>query len=106
VEIKKIDVLWPVSQEVLDDAADVKAAYRQWMNATPGERQAMLQASKDRRRAERQGATPAVLTMGRILDRFNVSRAFAQHLVQPYCTCEFNDGWELCSHAYDLGLRP
>lgn len=61
-----------------------------------------LERAEQRRKAE-----VVTLTVERLCDRFYVSEAFAQHLVQPYCTCAQEDGsWFLCGHADDEGVRP
>lgn len=64
--------------------------------------------AKARRLAERQAAAEIPLEMGRLLERLNMSEAFAAHLLQPYCTCDEDcdgRGWDRCEHARDLGLE-
>jgi hypothetical protein len=61
----------------------------------------------ERRAAERAAATPVPLTVDALLDKLRWSREYAEHVVQPYCDCwESYHGWEMCTHADDLGVRP
>lgn len=60
------------------------------------------------RAAERAAAETQPLTLDGLLDALGMNPAFAEHLVQPYCTCEeetYDSGWYRCPHAEDLGLE-
>lgn len=105
-----------VAQEIV--AAQQRSAQRRQRTAAVLERYERLRAAaherreaeaKARRLAERQAAAEAPLEMDALLARLNMSRAFAAHLLQPYCTCEeesYDRGWDRCQHARDLGLEP
>lgn len=84
------------------------------LNATPEERAAWAREA-DRREAEaaqlraeeRATTASAPLTLDALLVKMGWSREYAEHLVQPYCTCGDDiDGWSYCEHARDLGLAP
>ena len=76
------------------------------MRSTPQERAARAARAMQTRAAERIAAARAPLTMDALLDKLGFDRAYAEHLVQPYCYCsDSRDGWDYCQHAYDEGLR-
>lgn len=107
MEIKTLGVVVPVSQELLDDAAALRADWERWQQATPEQRQQWKREARERRAAERAQHPPVPLTLDALLDTLGYTREYATHLVQPYCSCgDSADGWDLCPHADDLGLRP
>lgn len=59
-------------------------------------------------RAELRAETPRVeLTLDAVIDKLGWSREYAEHFVQPYCTCDDTyDGWIYCEHARDEGVHP
>jgi len=64
-------------------------------------------ADAAQRRTDERAATPfeVELTMDSLLTKLGFSHPYAEHLVQPYCTCgDTADGWDICAHARDLGL--
>lgn len=49
----------------------------------------------------------AELTLDAVLEKLGWSREYAEHFVQPYCTChDTYDGWIYCEHARDEGVHP
>lgn len=97
----------PVTTEQLDLGQALKISFSRWMNATPQERAAWATEAEQRRAEERAAAEPVPLTLDALLDKMGWPRAYAEHLVQPYCECGDDiDGWSYCEHARDLGLAP
>lgn len=97
----------PMSAEALADAAATTEAYHRFMNATDAEREQWAREAADRRAAERAAARRLPLTLDALIDDLNWTQEYAEHFVQPYCTCgDSRDGWDYCQHARDLGLTP
>lgn len=45
------------------------------------------------------------MTTQRLVEKLGWSDAYAEHFVQPYCTCDdTDDGWDYCAHAVDEGV--
>lgn len=113
--VKYGNTAW-MSAEALrqDPLPDLVAHLDRALNATPEERAQMRRAAADREarelwtRIEQRNAAEAVpLTLDALLAKMGWERAYAEHLVQPYCGCgEDIDGWSYCDHARDLGLAP
>lgn len=94
-----------VSDEDLATARETANAVTRWMNATPQERASWAAKAKQRRTEERAASAHVPLTPEALLEKMGWSRAYAEHLVQPYCDCfAGRDGWEYCEHARDLGM--
>lgn len=107
MEVRKHAAMIVVSDEVLADAQETANAYQRWMAATPEQREQWAREAAERRATERASSAPVALTLDALLDKLNFSREYAEHLVQPYCTCwDGPDGWDYCEHAQDLGLVP
>lgn len=107
MEVHKLTAVVPMSAEAYADAQDLAAGYQRYMDATPEQRAEWAREAEERRRAERAAATPVALTLDALLEKLYWSREYAEHLVQPYCTCgDSMDGWDYCQHARDLGLTP
>lgn len=107
VQAQKLAHLIVISDEQAAEGASLAAAFRDYLNATPEQRAAWAQEAAAQRATERAEATPVPLTLDTVLDKLGWSREYAAHFVQPYCTCgDSYDGWDLCVHAQDLGLRP
>jgi len=78
---------------------------RQWFGASADVRQAWYLAAAQNRTVERDTAPKVTLTLDSLLDKLGFGRDYAEHLVQPYCTCgDSADGWSTCAHVRDLGL--
>lgn len=98
-------------------AARLRSARRRERQKTVLKRyERLLKAARERREAEerarrlseRQAAVFEHLSLEPLLARLGMSRAFALHLLQPYCRCEQDNlegGWMRCEHARDLGLE-
>lgn len=107
MHVEKISYPVLVSEEVLADAESMRRAYEAWEQATPAEREQQRQDAATRRAAERAAAPPAALTVDALLDKLGWTREYAQHVVQPYCTCSDGyDGWDRCQHARDEEVGP
>ena len=92
-----------LSDELLADH-DTTALSR-WFAASDDERRALAQAAAQRRTDERSATPEVTLTLDSLLAKLGFSHDYAEHLVQPYCTCgDSADGWSPCAHARDLGL--
>lgn len=68
-----------------------------------------MQAAARERQAERteqrRASKVVAVTAQSLVDKLGWSDAYAEHFVQPYCTCEETaDGWDYCAHATDEGL--
>jgi hypothetical protein len=102
----KVGAFIPVSGELLRQADETHRVFTRWQQMTPEERARQLEEAAAARAAER-AATPRVaLAFDTLLDKLGWSREYAEHLVQPYCTCgEGYDGWEFCQHAHDEGIE-
>lgn len=97
----------PVSDEMLASADEMRRTFRRWMSATPEERERWADEARAERVRERAAADLVSLTVDALLGKLGFSRAYAEHLVQPYCYCgDSADGWDRCAHARDLGLGP
>lgn len=103
----------PLSEEVLADSADLGDAVQRLLMAPPATREEIEEARRQRREERavqrhearmrgEQSLTPQVL-----LNKLGWGLKYAQHYVQPYCTCEVapDSGWERCEHAIDLGIE-
>lgn len=67
--------------------------------------QQIAAASAAHRLAVRAAAPRVPLTVGGLLAKLGLPRGLAEHLMYPYCTCQWQDGAVFrCAHAYDLGL--
>lgn len=107
MEVHKYATVIPVSAEALVDVAGMARAYDRFMNATDAEREQWAREAAERRAAERTATTPVTLSLDALLDKLDWSDEYAEHLVQPYCTCgDSSDGWDYCQHARDEGLVP
>ena len=107
MEVQKHHAHLLVSDEALADMAGMADAFARFMRASPEERAAWAREAAEQRAAERAAAVPVPLNLGALLQRMGWSREYAEHLVQPYCDCgPDGDGWNVCSHAGDLGLTP
>lgn len=96
-----------VSDELLAEAADSGDAINRWMTATPEQRAQWARHAQQQRSREREQAAPVPLTLDGLLTKLGFNRQYAEHLVQPYCSCwDGLDGWDACEHARDLGLTP
>jgi hypothetical protein len=93
----------------MTETTDASAAFERWqakwtpeaVEARATETAAKRLAERERRRAE---AAPVELTLFALTEKLGFTRAYAEHLVQPYCRCEQgHDGWQYCAHANDLG---
>lgn len=105
--IEQQEVVISVSEEMLADQVGFGAAVQHFLTATPVERAALADAARERRARERAAADRRPLTLDALLDHLGFSREYAEHLVQPYCSCgDSNDGWNYCQHARDEGLAP
>lgn len=105
IEVRKVAASVPVTDEVLADAVEHRAAYDWWMTASPDERARWAREASDRRASERAAVPRVELTMAALLDKIGWSREYAEHVVQPYCSCwDGMDGWEYCQHARDEDL--
>jgi hypothetical protein len=104
--IHKMAYVVPVSNEILTEAKDTWDAYNRMMRMTPEERETAAQQAMANRAATRDRVLlPRVLTMSGLLNKLGWSEEYAEHLMQDYCTCSWgSEGWDLCQHAYDLGL--
>ncbi len=105
-EVKQWGTTLVVSDEVLAAGEESRAMVQRWFDATPEERARWTVDAKERRSAERAAAERAPLTVDALLDKLGFSRAYAEHLVQPYCGCDDSaDGWSRCAHADDEGVE-
>ncbi len=96
-----------VSAEAQAEAFDIAAAIERWRTATPEQRREWERQAERERAEERATALRVELTVDALTNRLGWSRAYAEHVVQPYCECYSGmDGWEYCQHARDLGLIP
>lgn len=65
---------------------------------------------REARRVQRENAPRAELTLESLIAALNdkyggpeFTLAYAEHLVQSYCTCENDyDGWSICDHWRDI----
>jgi hypothetical protein len=108
----KYGVPMPISAELLADSAGMSAAIHEALTApppTPEEAAARRERAARERAEDRERAVRLPLTLGLLMERMGFSTAYAEHLVQPYCTCGpggmDDGGWIECEHARDLGLR-
>ena len=102
----KIAAYVPASLEMIEDGQAMQEAMQRWLNATPEQREQWQREAAERRAREREAASPVPLTVEALADAMGWSLAYAEHLVQPYCTCGPGDGgWDYCQHARDLGLN-
>lgn len=66
-------------------------------------------AARERRAEVRRTTPPAPLTVDALLERLQLSREVAEHIVQSYCECgcwsDIDGGWWMCPHGVDLGLE-
>lgn len=107
MEVHKLTTMVPMSAEAYAEAKEAAASFQRFMNATPEQRAEWARDAQERRRAERAAATLVPLTLDALLDKLGFDSAYAEHLVQSYCTCgDGRDGWDYCQHARDLGLVP
>lgn len=103
--VVKYGFVTTMSNEAVATAAEFRAGFDRWLNATPEERAEWARLADERRVQERATAEHVPLTMGALLSKLNFTEEYATHLVQPYCECyDGMDGWEYCEHARDLGL--
>lgn len=88
----------------LDRALSATPAQRAEWAAQYEQRQREMGQERARVRAE----TPHVpLILDALIEKMGWSRAYAEHLVQPYCECGTDgaDGeWQACRHALDEGV--
>lgn len=115
MEAKKYGVVVPVSENSLSESADfgrvLAESFGRLLNATPQQRAQwaaefeVRQAERKELRARERAETETVpLTLDALTAKLGYERGYAEHLVQPYCTCEETfDGWSYCDHARDLG---
>lgn len=102
-----------VSEEVLADSADLGDAVRRLLMAPPATREEIEEARRQRReeravqRHEARTRGEVSLGVQVLLNKLGWGPKYAQHYVQPYCTCEVapDSGWERCEHAIDLGIE-
>lgn len=107
LNVGKVSTVVPMSAEAYADAMALQQAIRRWMAATPEQRAEWTREAEEQRRAERADTERVELTLDGLLDRLGWSRAYGEHLVQPYCECHDGmDGWDRCQHARDLDLGP
>jgi hypothetical protein len=101
-----------LSPELLADANGsgiAEAVLRALTAPRPTPQQAAERREREaRERAEeRERAARVPLTIDALIEAMGWSRAYAEHLVQPYCDCyPGEDGWVDCEHARDLRLTP
>jgi len=78
--------------------------YWRWMREYPARaaQQAEIQAAA--RVGERAGAQQVELTLDSLLAKLGWTRRYAEHAVQPYCSC-WHD-WSGCVHADDQEITP
>jgi hypothetical protein len=105
MDVQKSSFL-PISAEVLADAQEMRTALKMYMRSTPEQRAQQAAGAALTRVEERAAAERVPLTLDALLDRLGFDQAYAEHFVQPYCTCSDSDcGWDYCQHASDEGLR-
>lgn len=108
MDVRKAGAQVFISQELLEEAEAYEASQRRWANATPEEREQWRREVRERREAERAESEPVPLTLDALLDKQGWTRAYAEHLLQPYCYCGpgMDGGWDYCTHADDVGVVP
>lgn len=85
-------------QRALSDAT-VQFHTRVAMNVTK-------EAARRSRANIRAASARTELTLDAVLEKLGWSREYAEHFVQPYCTCDDTyDGWMYCEHARDEGVH-
>ena len=106
MDVQKSAYTVQISAELLADAHAMRDALLSYHRATPQERAARADGAALTRAEERAAAERMPLTLDALLDKLGFDRAYAEHLVQPYCCCsDTADGWDYCQHVYDEGLR-
>lgn len=104
-EVRTAAMHLPVSDEVLADAAALRAGLDWALTATPEQWAARQAEMKQARAVERAAAERKPLDLARVLEGLGWSTEYAEHFVQDYCTCSDSyDGWDFCPHARDEGV--
>lgn len=95
-----------IPADQLDQPDAFGRVMKRYNQATPSERHGWRLQRGAVRQRERDREHSISLTMDELLARLGISRALAEHIVQPYCRCEPRSvgGWLFCDHACDLGL--
>ncbi|PRX23681.1 hypothetical protein [Actinoplanes italicus] len=85
--------------------SDAVQAFERWQARWTPEAMSARAAEERAERGQVREASPlAELTLDALWEKLGFSREYAEHLVQPYCSCECgHDGWQYCQHANDLG---
>jgi hypothetical protein len=92
-----------ISNELLAQAEEDRQAHQAWLDASPEQREQWRQEATKQRTAQRAMAAVVPLTLDALLGRLHWTRAYAEHVLQPYCGChDYSDGWVWCDHAHDL----
>jgi hypothetical protein len=106
IEMHRTGHTMPISAELLDESNETRAAFVNWLKAKPEARARAAEEARVRRAEERATAERRPLALDALLEKLGFSREYAEHLMQPYCHCDHGwDGWDVCPHAYDEGLR-
>lgn len=107
INVRKLAMHLPMSDEMVADAAEIKDGLHWLFNATPEEIAARQTERQQARAAERAASQRAPLDLARLLDQLNWTAEYAEHFVQEYCTCsDTYAGWDYCQHAEDEGVVP
>jgi formiminotetrahydrofolate cyclodeaminase len=107
IQVHKHAAMIPMSREAIEEARQDAEAFYRYMNATDAEREQWAREAAERRAAERAATQRVPLSLDALLDKLGWSLEYAEHVVQPYCTCgDSSDGWDYCRHARDEGLMP
>jgi hypothetical protein len=107
LQVRRIASYQPASEEMLREGLAFGDAFRRFMSATPEQHEQWMREAAERRAAERAATQRAPLSLDALLDKLGWSQEYAEHVVQPYCTCgDGSDGWDYCQHARDEGLIP
>lgn len=105
INVRKVAAFVPMSDEMVADAAEIRDGLHWLFNATPEEIEARQAELSQARAAERATYERRPLDLARVLDGLGWSMEYAEHFVQPYCTCSDSyDGWDYCAHARDEGF--
>lgn len=105
-QVTKFGAVLPISDVLLAEAVEMQRAMDRWTNSTPQERAQWRAEAAIQRAGERTAVEPVPLTLDTLLAALGIDRAYATHLVQPYCECTPDGGWDRCVHAADLGVGP
>lgn len=105
LSVRKLATHVPMSDEMAAEADGLRAGLHWALSATPEEYAAYGAQLRQERAAERAASERVPLTCCRLVDRLGWSMEYAEHFVQPYCTCSDSyDGWDYCAHARDEGF--